>query len=77
MSEFEVAIKIAGKLDKSLQTSVSSAQKMLGSLGKGGLSSAFNRYRKCNGKYRKSAHHRSHDAGNRARCHIREGVRIR
>lgn len=41
MSEFEVAIKIAGKLDKSLQTSVSSAQKMLGSLGKGGLSSAL------------------------------------
>lgn len=37
----------------------------------------INRYRKCNGKYRKSAHHRSHDAGNRARCHIREGVRIR
>ena len=35
MSEFEVAIKIAGKLDKSLQTSVSSAQKMLGSLGNG------------------------------------------
>lgn len=41
MSEFEVAIKIAGKLDKSLQTSVSGAQKMLGSLGKGGLSSAL------------------------------------
>lgn len=41
MSEYEVAIKIAGKLDKSLQTSVSSAQKMLGSLGKGGLSSAL------------------------------------
>ena len=41
MSEFEVAIKIAGKLDKSLQTSVSSAQKMLGSLGKDGLSSAL------------------------------------
>ena len=41
MSEFEVAIRIAGKLDKSLQTSVSSAQKMLGSLGKGGLSSAL------------------------------------
>ena len=41
MSEFEVAIKIAGKLDKSLQTSVSSAQKMLGSLGKGGLSSSL------------------------------------
>lgn len=41
MSEFEVAIKIAGKLDKSLQTSVSSAQKMLGSLGKGGLSSTL------------------------------------
>ena len=38
---------------------------------------SINRYRKCNGKYRKSAHHRSHDAGNRARCHIREGVRIR
>ena len=36
-----MAIKIAGKLDKSLQTSVSSAQKMLGSLGKGGLSSAL------------------------------------
>ena len=63
MSEFEVAIKIAGKLDKSLQTSVSIFR--------------INRYRKCNGKYRKSAHHRSHDAGNRARCHIREGVRIR
>lgn len=41
MSEYEVAIKIAGKLDKSLQASVNSAQKMLGSLGKGGLSSAL------------------------------------
>ena len=41
MSEFEVAIRIAGKLDKSLQASVSGAQKMLGSLGKGGLSSAL------------------------------------